>query len=148
VALRKRVEGLGGKGSLKELRVLDLCMWTLKPSEVGQVLEACKAGEEGQGLQHLVVSVLMEDGWWEELVKAVEHNGAGGALEGLEIVGVPATVREEWEEGFLSDEKQVAELARVSKSLGRVEMSILKAKSVRGVVWVKKDGQWQMQEGA
>ena len=152
VALKKRFEMMSG-GELKELRVLNLSMWTLTAEEVAQVLYGCAKGVEGGdggGLIDLTISVLMEEGWVQALVEGVGGSGAAKTLEGIEVVGVPAKAKEEGEdwksgEGLIDDKSKVEELGKACAKLGRLEMSILKARKAGGVQWLReRGGHWQL----
>ena len=107
-------------------------------------------GGDGGGLIDLTISVLMEEGWVQALVEGVGGSGAAKTLEGIEVVGVPAKAKEEGEdwksgEGLIDDKSKVEELGKACAKLGRLEMSILKARKAGGVQWLReRGGHWQL----
>ena len=95
-ALKRRFEHLSAGSDLASLKMLNLSLFALKAHEVGEILYSCAppapATPMGRGegrMTDLVVSVVMDgDGWWTQLVQALEHGAE--ALEALEVIGVPA----------------------------------------------------------
>jgi hypothetical protein len=134
--------------SLRELKMLDLSLWTLRSAEVGAILKSGGSGEQGRSgnIVDLTVSVLMEDGWWSKLVDAV--GAAGGFLEGLEVIGVPsdteemrAAVQNGKSEGgpkvAILGKHDLEALATACPSLSRMTMTILRARSFGRISWTK-----------
>jgi len=149
VGVRKRFENMSAKGELRSLRVLNLAMWTLRAHEVGEMLYACAGGGNAE-LVDLTVSVLLEDQWWQELLDSCGQKGVAAALEGLEIVGVPSTAKEEGEGGKQNNslsqrQEDIEKLGAACPQLVRLGMSILKANSAGEVIWEKADGAWKRQ---
>ncbi|KIW88782.1 uncharacterized protein Z519_10829 [Cladophialophora bantiana CBS 173.52] len=144
-AVRKRFESMSYGGQLKSLKILNLGMWSLRPTEVGEVVYACAGGEQA-GLVDITVSILLEDDWPNKLAEGLQHQGAASVLEGIEVIGVPDKAKEEgedWKSGLT-----VAKLADVEKiaagcpKLGKFGMSILKVKAAPNVVFLKEGGSW------
>ncbi|RVX70657.1 hypothetical protein B0A52_05309 [Exophiala mesophila] len=146
-ALRKRFESAGAAGHLTGLRVLDLSMWTLRASEVGQILIACAGGRPDPTLAHLTVSLLLEDGWLDSLVRALEHGRVAAALESLEIVGVPVEAKDadnDWQQSIkLLQLEDLDRLTNTSPKLCHLEQNILKVKNAQSAVYVRENGQWE-----
>lgn len=146
-AAKKRFENLSADGALSSLRVLNLSMWTLRATEVGELLYASAGGSPG-GLVDLTASVLLEDGWFDRLVAGLEHKGVGAALEGVEIVGVPVKGKEEgedWQHGAINlvSQEDLKKLDNAAPKLAKLEMNVLKVKSGPNVAFVKDEaGKW------
>ncbi|KAI1617341.1 hypothetical protein EDD36DRAFT_431132 [Exophiala viscosa] len=145
-AVKKRFEKLSS-GALRSLKYLNLGMWSVRPVEVGEIVYACAGGGEPQ-LASLTVSVLLEDGWAQELVKGMEYKGVGGALENIELVGVPNTKTkgegDDWKKGIeVVGLEHVEELAKACPKLARVKMSILQVKNAPNVEYMKEKGEWK-----
>ncbi|KIX06240.1 uncharacterized protein Z518_04215 [Rhinocladiella mackenziei CBS 650.93] len=144
-AVKKRFENLSLDGQLGSVKVLNLGMWSLRPVEVGEVVYACAGGGEA-GLVDLTVSVLLEDNWVDELIKGLGYKGGGGALEGIEIIGVPDKANEEdedWKSGLaVMKKEEVEKLGEACPRLGKFGMSILKVKSAPNVLFMKEQGSW------
>lgn len=141
-ALKKRFKDLG---SLQSLKVLNLGMWALRPADLGEILSACA------GLADLTASVLLEDNWVDELIKAFEHEEVGADLEGIEVIGVPDKAVEEgedWKQGLsgtLVTQADVEKLNKACPRLGKFGMSILKVKSAPSVLFFYDQGVWAQQ---
>jgi hypothetical protein len=146
-ALRKRFEGLS-TGALRSVKVLNLGMYALRPVEVGEVVYSCAGGGD-PGLVDLTVSVLLEDGWVDELVRGLEYKGVGASLEGIEVVGVPSRAQKgddsESKLGLTVVEKTDVEklAATACPKLGKFGMSILKVKSAPHLLFMKEEGSWE-----
>lgn len=143
-AVKKRFESLSADGALSSLRVLNLSMWTLRATDVGDLLYASAGGEPG-GLVDLTASILLEEGWFDKLVAGFEHKGVGAALEGLEIVGVPVKGKEEgedWQHGAISliSQDDLKKLETAAPKLAKLEMNVLKVKSGPNVTFLKDEG--------
>lgn len=145
--LVKRFAHLSTSKDLAGLKMLNLSMWTLRPGQVGEVLESCAAGSGGE-LADLCISVSMDDGWWEELLKSLK--GKSGELEGLEIVGVPSDEGKDMVSGNLAEDvfgktKDHENLRLACPKLTKVEMSILRAASFGKVEWAldEASGTWK-----
>lgn len=147
-ALKKRFENMS-TGQLRSLKWLNLGMWSLRPVEVGEIVYACAGGGKEPELASLNVSVLMEDGWQDLLIKGFEYKGVGGALEALELVGVPNTTTrgeggEDWKQGIeVTSQQDVEKLAAACPKLARVKMSILQVKSAPNVEYLREGGGWK-----
>jgi hypothetical protein len=141
--------------SLRELKMLDLSLWTLRSAEVGAILKSGGSGERGSSgkIADLTVSVLMEDGWWSKLLDAV--GAAGDSLEGIEVIGVPSDTKEMraavqngksegGSEVALLGKHDLEALAAVCPSLSRLTMTILRARSFGRISWTKiEKGSWE-----
>jgi len=144
-AVKKRFEKLS-TGALRSVKVLNLGMFSLRPVEVGELVYACAGGGEA-GLVDLTVAVLLEENWAQDLVKGFGYKEVGGALEGIEIVGVPDRAgtkggegEEDWQQGIeLVKQEDVERLAKACPKLGKVGMSILKVRSAPNVVYLKEE---------
>ncbi|EXJ64328.1 hypothetical protein A1O7_00664 [Cladophialophora yegresii CBS 114405] len=143
-AARKRFETLSHGGELKDLKILNLAMWSLRPAEVGHVVYAC-AGGARPGLADLTVSVLLEDGWVEKLASGLDQGGVAAELESLELVGVPDRAEEEgddWKAGLkVVTKEDVEKIARGAPKLAKAGMSILKVKTAPNVLFYKTEGE-------
>ncbi|KAJ9609178.1 hypothetical protein H2200_006950 [Cladophialophora chaetospira] len=143
-AVRKKFESLSHGGQLKNLKVLNLGMWSLRPQEVGEIVYAAAGGAE-PGLADLTVSILLEEGWVQKLAEGLKYKGVATELESIEIVGVPDQAKEEgddWKAGLSAIKKDEAELmAEGAPKLNKVGMSILKVRSAPNVVFYKVDGE-------
>ena len=142
------------RGSLQDLKMLDLSLWTLRPKEVGVILRSC-SGEQGSNANvvDLTASVLMEDAWWSKLVEAV--GTAGGSLEGVEVIGVPSDTEEMraavqnskttgGSQVALVGKEDLERLASDCSSLSRLTMTILRTKGFGRVSWSRaKNGTWE-----
>lgn len=138
--LRKRFDGMKS-GELRDIKVLDLSMWTLTAKDAGEIVRACHGG-----LVDLTIAVLMQDGWWPALVSALKTTTA--ELEGIEIVGVPAggeTATPELSSMFFRQQEDIEDLNKSCPKLSRFEMSILRAKSLGRSVWIHDvaSGRWK-----
>ncbi|KEF58547.1 uncharacterized protein A1O9_06473 [Exophiala aquamarina CBS 119918] len=143
-AVKKRFENLSADDSLSSLRVLNLSMWTLRATDVGNLLYTSAGGGPG-GLVDLTASILLEEGWFDKLVAGFEHKGVGAALEGLEIVGVPVKGKEEgedWQHGAISlvSQDDLKKLETAAPKLAKFEMNVLKVKSGPNVAFLKDEG--------
>lgn len=155
--LRKRFKG-ASKGSLVDLKMLDLSLWTLRPGDIADILNACTGeSQTGGGMVDMTLSVLMEDGWLKRLAEALSLRGR--SIEGLEIIGIPSDPKEmrvAAQNGKSLGKQDVAvlgqqdleELSAVCSSLSRLTMSILRAKSFGRVAWTKiEHGSWEERRG-
>jgi hypothetical protein len=154
-AMKKRFEKLSTpEGPLRSVKVLNLGMFSLRPVEVGEIVYACAGGGGHEaGLVDLTVAVLLEENWAEDLVKGFGYKEVGGALEGIEIVGVPdrtskgteAEAEADWQQGSIELVKQedVERLEKACPKLGKVGMSILKVRSAPNVVYLKEEDGWK-----
>ncbi|KAK5236366.1 hypothetical protein LTR47_002317 [Exophiala xenobiotica] len=158
-AMKKRFEKLSTpEGPLRSVKVLNLGMFSLRPVEVGEIVYACAGGGgEGHeaGLVDLTVAVLLEENWAADLVKGFGYKEVGGALEGIEIIGVPDRAskgtteakaeEEDWQQGSIELVKKgdVERLEKACPKLGKVGMSILKVRSAPNVVYLKEEDGWK-----
>lgn len=151
--LRKRFKG-ASQGSLGELKMLDLSMFTLRSSDVGDILNSCTGKEQSdEGMADLTLSILMEEGWLDRLVEALSLTGK--SIEGLEIIGVPSDSKEMGAAAqngkspghqavALLGQQDLEALSSVCSSLRRLTMSILRAKRFGRVAWTRiEEGSWE-----
>jgi hypothetical protein len=145
-ALRKRFEQLSAGNDMTKLRMLNTSLWTLRPEEIGHMLYSCSGGGSGV-LEDLCVSVLLKQGWWDELLESLTDRSQN--LEGLELVGVPDDDQKEQVSTKLAEDifektKDLEKLRQACPKLVRFEMTILRAKSFGRVGWKfnSHSGQW------
>lgn len=148
--LRKRFKG-AKRGSLGKLKMLDLSLWTLRSSDVADILNSCIGkAESDEGMADLTLSILMEEAWLERLAEALSLTGQ--MIEGLEIVGVPSEpedIRGAVQDGQgpgpkLMGQKDLETLSAVCSGLRRLSMSILRAKSFGRIAWARlEEGSWE-----
>ena len=117
--------------------MLNTSSWTLRPEELGPVLQAC-AGDGNGKLEDLCISVLLKSQWWEELLKSLTDKSP--ELEGLEVVGVPDDDQNEqismkFAEDIFEKTKDLESLRLACPKLVRFEMTILRAMSFGLVGW-------------
>lgn len=151
-ALRRKFEALSGykKAEGLALKVLNLSMFAMRPIEIGEIAYACAAVDGSGGLVGLTASILLENAWLETLAKGLGESNAGGRIESLEVVGVPAEggeelVAEDAEKILMKSETKIQELVAVCSRLERFEMTVLKSRRIGSVIWEKVGGKWKMQ---
>lgn len=152
-ALRRKIELMSGHkkgGASLNLKVLNLSMFSLRSVEVGEIVYAVAAGDGSGGLVGITFSILLETEWFEKLVEGLNHNGAGSALESIEIVGVPVSSGGELnatdvEKLLISSDEKIEALGRTCQKLERFEMTILKSRAIDTVTWTRDGGRWQLQ---
>ena len=151
--LRKKFKGVS-KGSLGNLKMLDLSLWTLRANEVADVLNSCTGKtEDGECMIDITISILMEEGWVERLAEAISLTGK--SIEGIEIVGVPSestkmSALSRTERGLVRPEftllqqNDLEALSSVCLGLRRLTMSVLRARSFGRVEWSRiEEGSWE-----
>ena len=160
-ALLKHLGSLNGS-DLKELKVLNLSVWTLNVNDLKEVLDrisgpssSSTSRQEGEnpGLLDLTVSLLLTDTWIDSFRDLVRHP-ALSSLTGLEIVGVPGkpiVEGEDWQSGMRildqSEQDTVVKLGEGCPQLMKLEMSILKAKRAGAVLWSREEkGEWNFKK--
>lgn len=151
-AVRRKFEALSGykKAEGLALRVLNLSMFAMRPVEIGEIAYACSAIDGSGGLVGLTASILLEDAWLETLAKGLSDNNAGGTIESLEVVGVPAhggeeLATEDAEKLLMKSESELQVLLAACSRLERFEMTLLKSRGIGSIVWEKVAGNWNMQ---
>ena len=151
--LRKRFKGVS-KGSLGRLKMLDVSLWTLRASDIADILNSCTGRtENGEGMVDMTISILMEEGWVDRLAEALSLTGK--SIEGIEIIGVPTESTEisavnpsgkssVYQEFTLLQQKDLEALSSVCLGLRRLAMSVLRAKSFGRVEWIRiEEGSWE-----
>lgn len=148
-AMRERFTESSGK--LTEMRVLDLSMYTLKTTELGELIACCKDTTNNNNktqLLNLTVSVLMEEGWFEGLLGQL--SGKCPSLEALEVIGVPNVRKDQTgpEKTLAPGQGGATNLVRQTlPALKRLDMNILKAQDIVRLQWVddpgENGGEWQ-----
>ena len=139
-----------------ELKVLNLSVWTLTVSDVKEIISKITPSSDSDGktgLIDLTISLLLEPGYHASLIPVLA-SPALKTLGGIEIIGVPAkpiVEGEDWQSGLqILDESRkeiVQEMGEKCPSLGRLEMSILKAKKAGAVLWMREEGkQWEFKK--
>ena len=159
-ALLKHLGSLNSS-DFKELKVLNLSVWTLNVDDLKDVLDrisepsSSTSRQEGEnpGLLDLTVSLLLTDTWIDSFRDLVRHP-ALSSLAGLEIVGVPGkpiVEGEDWQSGMRildqSENDTVVKLGEGCPQLRKLEMSILKAKRAGAVLWSRAEkGEWNFKK--
>jgi len=149
LGIRQKFEALGGrKDGGVGLKVLNLSMYSLRPAEVGEIVNVCATGGVGR-LAGLTVSTLLEERWLETLSGELARKDAGKYIESLEIIGVPVTggdevADEDVEKLLMKSKEGMEKLAKSCPNVERFEMSILKSRRIGNVVWEKENGAWTM----